>query len=376
LIGVDGKYIYSFSVGGQTDFLREEDLVEFTLIEEAGNVLPTFLLAFYTSDESILSYFNETNTLQVSFGRTLNEQVTVPLAVQTSTIRRQGQGKRLIQLNGLYGALGYVGDSKKSVHANKDAVSVIREKASTYFNYLSSNVQSSQDSQTWIQPCTNDRKFINELWLHCDLGNGIPAIGITSQGDFILKDIRKEGRNNTKWRFTYQGEQDIDVSYDGDYQFDDSTSFINNWVGYGRKKNIYSIENGQLDELLIKPEPLVAMTNKIARNQDVQSRFAKVGMISKNVHANYWSSALQNLTNLAQLSSNKVTLSFHGKYYPMQVLDKVFFADDELNSDGSAANGYYSGIYFITKVSRSISSRQITHLIELSRESANDVKTV
>lgn len=374
MIGVEGQFLYNFKLGERNDFITEEELNEFTIIEEAGNVLPTWQLSFATGLEDIIPSLNETNILEVSFGKNLDTLVSAPLAVQSIDTSRQGNDKRLININGVYSALGYLGDSKMSIRPSSSAISAIQQVASTYFNYSKESITSSNDSQTWIQPSISDRKFVNELWLHSDLGNGIPAIGISSTGDFIVKDIRQEGAKNFKWKFTVNPTNDTEIVYDGDYILQDNSSFINTWTGYGRQKYVYDIESGEENELLIKPEPLVALTNKIARNEAVTSRFTKVGMTSQNVHANYWSSAMQNITNLAQLSSNKITLSFPDRFVDIKVLDQVMFADDN-TQNRSVSSGFNSGIYFVTKVSRTVSNRQLATVVELCRESMNEVKT-
>ena len=319
---------------------------------------------------------NETNVFEVSFGKNLDELVSAPLSIQSVDIFRQGNDKRLVNANGVYSALGYLGDSKLSNRPSTSAVAVIKEVASTYFNYSKDSITTSNDSQTWLQPSISDRKFINELWLHSDLGNGIPAIGISSAGEFIVKDIRQEGNKPFKWKFTYNPTQPNEIEYDGDYIFQDKSSFINTWTGYGRQKFVYDLESGETSEICLKPEPLVALTNKIARNEAVSKRFTKVSMSSSNVHTNYWISAMQNVSNLAQLSANKITLSFPNRFIDLKVLDQVMFSDDNVKSGGNATAGFHTGIYFVTKIARTVSSRQLATVVELCRDSMNEIKTV
>lgn len=375
MIGIESQFIYNFKLGQENDFIREEDLVEFTLIEEAGNILPTWQIAFSTNNESVISSFNETNIFEVSFGKDLNDLVSAPLAVQSIDVFRQGNDKRLINANGVYNALGYLGDSKLTTRPNASAVSIIKQIASNYFNYSKESISTSNDSQTWIQPSISDRKFVNELWLHSDLGNGIPAIGISSGGDFIIKDLRQEGAKKFKWKFTYNNQDKDGIIYDGDYVFQDKTSFINTWTGYGRQKYVYDIESGVENEICIRPEPLIALTSKIARSNDVNKRFTKTGMTSDNTHDNYWLSAMQNVMNLAQLSATKITLSFPNKFVDIKVLDQVQFIDDSTKSDGNQASGFNSGVYFVTKVARTVSNRQIATVVEICRDSVNEIKT-
>ena len=43
MIEISGKYIFDISVGKYKEFITYEDLIEFTMIEEAGNCLPVLI---------------------------------------------------------------------------------------------------------------------------------------------------------------------------------------------------------------------------------------------------------------------------------------------------------------------------------------------
>lgn len=320
---------------------------------------------------------NETNKFEVSFGSTVDDMVSVPLSIQGKTIARQGETKHMISLSGIYAANGYLQDSRISISAKKSAIEVMTEKAlANGFNIPLTNLKKSSDSQVWIQPNISDKKFVSdELWLHSDLNGGIPAIGISSQGDFIVKDLKQAGATKPIWNFKYNPSAKNEIAYDGDYVTNDSTGFINSWMGYGREKIVYDLEEGEQSTLLTRSTPVVAMTNKIARSTDVNKRFSRVAMLTDDMHVNYWIAHNFNMTNLAVLSSVKITLSFHSKYIPIKVLDHVFFADDDVKHHNQAVATFHAGIYFVTKVARNVGRKQITTVVELCRESLNDIKT-
>lgn len=377
MIGVEGAYIYSFKIGGLDDFITESELASFTLIEEAGGVLPTFEMEFSGNVEEAIALLNETNRFEVSFGSKPDDMVSAPLSIQTKKITRMGATKRGFYLNGLYAASGYLQDSKVSISAKKSAIEVMLEKArSSGFSIHKDNLKKSLDSQVWIQPNISDRKFMTEdLWLHSDLGTGIPALGITSQGEFIIKDVKADGAKEPKWKFTYNATKTNEITYDGDYVTLDNTGFINSWMGYGRQKIIYDLEEGTETTILTKPTPVASMTSKLAKSAEVSKKFSRPAMITDDMHPNYWASHNYNLTNLASLSSTKIILSFQGSYIPIKILDQVFFADDDVSQGGAVASNFNAGRYFVTKVARTLGNRQIATIVELCRESFNDIKT-
>lgn len=376
MIGVENHFVYKFSLGGEDDFILDHDLVEFTMVEEAGNVLPTWEIGFTTVKESILNLMNETKVFEVSFGKNIDDMVTVPLSIKSKTILRQGNTKRLINANGTISVDEYLSSSKVSISSEKSAIEVLKEKVEKYFNWHKDNISKSNDSQKWIQPSTTDKSFVNELWMHSDLGDGIPVVGITSEGDFICKDLKSEGSKPYKYKFTYNPiDNKKDISYDGDYVVEDETTFINNWVGYGREKHIYNLEEGTTTTDLETFKPVVAMTQQIAKNASVEKKYTKVGMHNENTHPTYWQSYQNNLRSLASMSAVKISLSHQGYYVPLKVLDQVMFSDDDVeHGSGSITSGPLTGLYFVSKVARTVSNNQLATVVEIVRESLNDVK--
>ena len=81
MIGVEGQYLFRFDIADRTDFISESNQGMLTIIEEAGNYLPTFNLSFKCQDDSIIPLLNERNELNITFGRTLEDMYQSKLAV-------------------------------------------------------------------------------------------------------------------------------------------------------------------------------------------------------------------------------------------------------------------------------------------------------
>jgi len=373
-VGTDGQYLFQFSLGEDyDDFVNEEELKYFTLIEEAGNVLPTFELGFNTLDDKVFELLHEGSELKVTFGKDRNSLLDAALKPARFRTAPLGQGKRSVTIVGLYSALGYLNNSEVFLSAKKSGIEVIRDIAKEYFK-VEGNVTKSRDSQIWIQPNQSAKKFVDDIWLHSDLADSFPAIAISSDGKFIVKDIKSDLKNPYKWRFVKNGAESNDLDYDADFVVDTNTGLINSWVGYGREQLIYNMETNQDSVVMENTSPVVSLTSNFAQSDDVIKKFSSSALLTENMHENYHVSQAHNLASLAAFSNTKIYLSFHNSFVPIRVLDQVMFMDSDIGSGRRRASEFNSGIYYVSRVARSIESRQFTTIVELCRESLNSLK--
>ena len=374
MVGVEGQFLFKFRIQDREDFISTEDLIYFKLCEEAGNMLPTFEMCFTTTDEKLLGLFHESNDIEVSFGENLDSMTDIKIVPMRVTPTRAGANKHQIVANGFYSALAYLNTDRVFISDKKSGVEVIKDVASRYFNTSGTfNIAKSVDLQNWVQSATPDRLFVNQMWMHSNLTNSFPAVGISSDGRFILKDIKAELNKDFKWRFTPKVQNAKDIYYDGDYATDHNTGFINNWVGYTREKTIYNLEAGSQSILSNITKPVMSLTKEIAKRAEIEKRYAQAGILSDNVHAEYWSCYLRNLSSLATLGAVKNTISFSDKFKSIRVLDLVMFKEDSVD-EPNATSEYKSGLHFVTKVARSVQNSRLTTIVELSRESVNSLK--
>ncbi len=374
-VGIEGQYFFKFKIQDREDFINTEDLILFKLCEEAGNLLPTFELCFTTFDEKILGLLHEGNDLQVSFGQERNSLVDIKLVVMRMTPTRQGANRRMVSCNGFFSALGYLNTDNVFISTKKSGIEVMKDIASKYFSTGSTfNVLKSTDSMNWVQSAKPDRAFINDLWMHSNLVDSFPAIGISSDGKFICKDIKKALKEEFKWRFTANVKTVKDIYYDGDYAPDHNTGFINNWVGYTREKTQYNLEAGTEQQISNTVKPVMSMTKEIAKRVEIEKRYAQAGIVSDNVHSEYWTAYLRNLSSLATLGAVKNTISFTDIFKPIRVLDLVMFKEDSIESTNNEASEYNSGLHFVTKVARSVQNGKFLTVVEMARESVNQLQ--
>jgi hypothetical protein len=375
MIGVDGQYLFRFKLGERDDFIREEDLILFKLVEEAGNVLPTFVLSFTTYEDDIIQYIHEGSDLEVSFGKDRSGMVDIKLIITRVEPIRSGDQKRMIAVTGMMSAMSYLAADRTLITDSVSGIEAMKLVASKYFDTSSTfNIEKSSGKMRWIQPNIPDRAFVNHCWMHSDVTDSFCAVGISSDGKFICKDIKKDLKTKFKWRFTSDIREDYDINYDGDFTIDLNSGMMNNWVGYPREKVVYNLEEGTSEAVMESTSPITALTKEIARRADIEKRYAMAGMINENVHENFWRAYLRNLSHLAMFSQVNVVLSFGNRFLPIRVLDQVMFKEDSVSRPKQESSEFLSGVYYVSKVARIVQNRQFATTVQICRESFNQLK--
>jgi hypothetical protein len=368
------NYQVQFKIGDQTDFINEGELIDFTYIAEAGNVLPHFDLEFLTRDYNILKYLHEGNLLSVSFGRNDSEILTVNLRIQGQPdVQRAGAKKYHVSCNGVYDALDFL-KPRYNILPNT-AKSVIQESVRTYFDTFDSNFPNSVDDMVWIQPSISTRRFTFETWMHMNLPGSFPVVAITSKGQYRLYDFRKlVSQKNHKWEFIPGNSNDDNlIGYNEDWcTVSNNTNLINLFAGYDREKVVYDLRTGEDVSVEETIESLIALKTNLTRRAETERRFSEIGVINDNVHPNYWQAAERNLQGLSVYSFLRIALNYSTLYFDTEPLDLVMFREpDPFNSQ--QASEYLSGRYVITKVVRQIQQRQLSTQLEMCRESMNSL---
>lgn len=385
MIGIEGQSILSFKVGDLEDFIDQPDLAEFLIVEQAGNTLPEFRLSFYTTDDKILSVLNEGNDIEVVFGESFKNSYSASLTVVNADMMTQGNGKRGIVVTGLYAANEYISNKRIAVTEELSGVEAIIERVRESAQFIirtpgqpdpTTNIEKSEDKMKWVQPNMPDRKFVSDTLLHSYIQDSFIVSGISSDGRFIIKDMKTLLGEDFKWKFTSSPDDDeVDIAYDPSPKIQTQTGFNNYLIGYGRKNLIYNLEDGSSDVVTADSTPLLALTRDLARKATMERRFHSIGMQSDNVHTNYHQAAIQNLTGSIVSGNIKVKLSFSKFFKPVRILDLVMFKERALNATtGEQTSEYTSGLYTVSKVSRVWTSENLVTSVEFCRESFNQVK--
>lgn len=372
MIGSEGQYLFKFSIGDKENFISNTSLEYFTVIEEAGNLLPTWEITFTTLDYEVLSVFNSGNDFEISYGVTLDSLQDSKLLISTKKIGHIGNNKYQIIANGIYSQLPYISKPNKFISDKKSGIEVIKDIIGNYF-VPDFNIDKSEDSQYWIQPNITDKAFVDNLWLHSYKKDSFIGTSIGLDGKFRVRDIKKAAEEDPVFNFTPIIEKDNDIPYMGDYVLLSEAGFIDCWVGYGKEKMISNLEESTYEFVNESYKPFLALTPNISLRAEVEKKAAIEGIHNENTHPKYWNAALRNVTGLALFSRESNILSFEGRLLDIHPFDVVLFKDVEINNTGQSSE-YFSGLYLVGKVSISISNKSITTTLQLFRESFNAVK--
>lgn len=379
-ISVEGKYFFLFNITDVTDrivardFIFEGNLIRFALIEQAGNAMPRFEMAFTTTDDSILRRLNEGNVLKVSYGRDSSQLHDVNLSISRVTGPIRGAEERFIYINGLLRTAGYNSNPKTRIFEQLSGLEVLRQIADESFLVETGdfNRDTSEDVQNWIQHNISDKRFVNEVWMHSYLSESFLGLGVTSTGKFVVKDMKRLASSTPSYLFTTTLQENVvgrPILYDSDFQVDSRMGLINAWLGRGRDKLVYDLEEGLSDTVSEDVGPLIALTTRLSRRADLERRSAEAGIRSDNVHSNYWRAHFRNLMGNAVFSTINLVVSFHSQFEDIQVLDLVSFQDREINSPLPMES--YSGLYIVSNVTREITRGTLATTCTLVRESMN-----
>lgn len=376
MIGIDGSYVFKFSIADKTDFIFTEDLQKFEIIEEAGTTLPTWLLIFRTSEPNIMRYFNEGNILNVSYGKDIENVENVDLMVSSFTYTNKGSDYKLVTLKGLLNKTTFLHKPIKNITEKISGVEAIISRLNKSFK-VDTNITKSSDLQYWLQPNISDKSFVNNTWFHCYIPNSFLAMGITTNGTYIIRDMVKKIKDidsGYDWKFTGKPTDSKSISHNGkDLEFSSDFTFMNYIMGYKKEKYIHSLSEPTSQLISEELKPIISLTNKLVRNVEIESRFSEVSVQDDNVHSNYWKAYLRNLSSLILFSTVKVEFNFAGEFRPIKLLDLIMFEDYDVSSDKSNLSEEFSGKYFVTKVARTLTGGQFYTTVLACRESINSV---
>lgn len=376
MIGIEGQFILGLDIDNNKDFLDEDDLVKFTVYEYAGNILPLFNLVFKSTDEKIRNKLSEGTVIKVKYGRTIETLKEANLYPNNFASAKAGSEFFMYECNGFSSNISYITNQVVKTTGKLSAIEATIETAKKYFTVLS-NITKSNDSMSWIQPNVSDKSFIADTYMRANLGTSFPAIAITADNKFILKDVLKAlkvNKSNYDWKFTKTATGKNEISYDSDPAIKSHAGLINNWLCYGKSFYQTNIQSGESKQLYENPEVVLALSNELDKYKSIEKRYGGVRSISDSVSDTFWSSYNHNLMYLAMLSRISLTLSFSNDFRDIKPLDIAMFVE-ESNEKHSQASDHSSGLYLISGVIRTYEEKQMSTIAVLNREVLNNTKS-
>lgn len=375
MIVQDGQFVFDIAVGKYKDFLNFDDLVEFTLFEEAGCVLPSFDLIFKFNLSGLRNYLVENNQIQITFGKSANSKTTLPFRIYQKNIVKYGQSYWLATVHGFYDAIPFIKQTATSSYQGT-ATEVLQTVTSPYFKFQT-NVQADNSYQFWLQCKKTSRDFATDVWLHSNIPNSFAGVAITKDGTFVFNDMIKAMSSPSKWTFSYNrySTDPSNVLISGSSELLNDTGVVNS-LTQNKTNIIYNMDDGSIDTFLLERNPLLASTSNLDAS-DITVKNSINYKQNSNVHDNYWQSYCYNLGQLTFFSGVRAIISYNYRWIDnMQVLDIAHLLDQS-PSNASQSEGLYSGKYIISKIVRTINNaRNLQTHVVLSREALNEVRDV
>ncbi len=371
----DQLYI-NISVGGEDVLLHEDSFVDLNFIESAGTNIPTAALAFKTSNEKILRRINEGNKIKLSVGPNQNDLEDLFLILQKPILNRYGSETWFITGEAVKASLPMWAKSNVEISEKLSAVERMQEivtRTDTIDEWGSP--EKSQDQQHWIQYGCPDKKHLDDIWLHADLGEtSFPLVANTWAG-FRFYDAYTHFHTMPKWTLASQNDEGDPkvITIDEEFGVEQRAGFMNSIGARGIEQNQYNLNTGELDLITSDPQVLLAVTEKANISDEFQKIRNPNQILSRNTHPKYWQSFIHNFTQLTLYSSCKVQIVWKGLYYPIRPLDLVFLKERDINPKSTQQSALiHSGLYIVSKVARRATANSFATKVHLVRESFNE----
>jgi hypothetical protein len=288
---------------------------------------------------------------------------------------REGHNVQQLTISGFLNRNNFLSEPKKKITGKISGIQALLDTVSPHFK-PKFNVATSTDSMNWVQYNTSDRNFVFDTLMHTYIPNSYVGSAICANGEFRVKDLKKEIREKSSkpdWLISNSDKDKGALRFNGNYQVQSMHGYINNVATYGYDMNWFTPETGATGSNTQKAEVVLALAKEISKKADVEKRYFGTQMQNQNVHENFWRAYQQNLVGLLALSTVKLALPMSETYCLIRPLDLVMFKDTSISSP-DISNEYFSGIYLVSQVKKGISGMKASMTVEICREAFNGVK--
>ena len=362
-----------------TEFADAQDvqIIDLSIIEEAGVRLPTMELIFDCISQDIIALLHEGSELKISLskdgayssGYTL-EQSFFLLSPQ---ITYAGYSMWRVKLVGIQKTHPKWLSPIHGVQPKQNSKKTLQEKAIVYGKVDLKCKADPKDDMSWVAHGQTLGQFIQDVWLHSDLRPSVMMCSPTLEGFRIynLDEILKE---KPKWVANYQGDPTpLGIVYEPSYSIVTNTALVNTLGVKGMERNVYDADSGKLNKTTTKRANKTVQTKTDNVSKEHKNNYMPTTFRSRNVHKGWYEAYDYNTLELKYMGTVKATIMFSDCLKNIHPLDTVMFFERSL-SDGTAqkleSTEQNSGIYIVTKVSRRLVNNTIRTLVEMCRESS------
>ena len=370
---VNDQLNVSLSLGGEDLAVEPDDVININLIEQAGTELPMATVVVKSSSKEMPRLVNENNLLEVSVGTDdEKDSLEAKFIMQRPTLTRSGADLWLLSTNGLKSTYPKWAKSETEISQEMSGIERILQIAERAGEKIDAdNLSASNDKQCWIQYGCPNKVHMDEIWLHCDLGDSFPLLACTFDG-FIAKDGKQLAREDPKHRFGNSGEEGY-LRYDWSPGAEYMSGFFASVGARGQQQPIYDLSLGE--GKVLESEPKLFMSGGISPFADDFDKVSNARRtLTRNMHPKYWESHAHNYTQIALYSSLRFSLAWKDEYRPVRPLDLVEVKEDDILAIGSEAAESLSGHYIVSKVARQVQGNSFSTVCQMTRECFNSNK--
>lgn len=360
-----GKDISENELGG----IQPNDLDEFYVIEETGNMLPTFSIAFRGSG-GWKRYWNENSHLKIemSTNRSDKKVIDTKVAILSKNVKDIGNGLFSYQAQGVY-----VGDKSATAFCQTPFIQTLgpctgteclEKCAEKFFKKVTNKAQSS-GNHPWFQTHQSFKKFMDYVVQHSWIENSFVSVGITMNGEYIIIDTAKECKGEPAWVFGDKGDKAILLAAPPVTK--SRSGALNTFGGYGLDLPIISAENGLRTNYQVKVD--LGLTGKNhAETGNIQRRtLAPVYFSGSNEDSGFIKAPANYTYGQLLLSMEVMEVTTLALDREVKVLDVIKVLDIESNENKTQQDS--SGKYLVAKVVRGVSGNIAMMRIQMTRDS-------
>lgn len=367
-LGIEGQWTISIALSSTTP-VPINALNEFTIIEEVGNLLPTWQIDF-VAGKDLEKDWVESLEIPITISQSINspEKLNTKLQIIRPYVQQYQGGFRQYRASGVYHAPAFVNTPFLTTTKACNGTDVLQEIAKKHFDkIITDDMTTSSEVQAWSQVNTTDKKFIDYVSSRCYIHNSFVGTGITSAGHYIIVDVVKI--TNKKEKYTIGGDNGLTLL--GMPKVQSNSGFMNSAGGYGMDTPIISQDGGI--RTVHRPQIKFGLVNNThSEIGNVQRKtLAPVKCSMSNDPKSYMAKANFDMGN-ALLAMETCVVTVQASYFPIKIWDVVNLLCPNL--DNPSLNTNYSGKYVVTKVSRSIQNNMFYTSLYLNRDAHNESK--
>lgn len=368
-MGVDGQWILNINLSSSKEVFVNE-LHNFTIIEETGNLLPTWKISFTASPQLEPEW---TESLQlplvISKSQSSSEKLSTTLHILHPEVKSSQDGDNIKQYNasGILYAPAFTQTPYCTTTKNCHGTDVLQSIAKKHFKEVdTSGMTVSSEKQIWVQPNTTDMKFLDYVAPRCFINNSFTGTGITSGGKYVITDVVKASNNKEKWKIGDSDSNSLTI-LSGPKAVSNS-AFMNSVGGYGMDTPIISQDGGFRS--VHRPSIKFGFTkNEHPQINNVQRKTLAPVICSMSNDPKTLMAKANADYGQALLCMESVEVTLEAPFFPIQIWDVVSLQSPDKLTGGLNIN--QSGKYIVSKVSRTVKNYRLYTSLVLNRDAHN-----